>query len=106
MKTIPIACDMSVFSPEERESHIKNTRQLYQSVLSIREVENGYEFAFPGRSEFILGLGEFISNERLCCPFLKFNLLIPPADDPVTMTLSGPEGTKEFLREEFSEIFA
>lgn len=101
----PLVCDMDVFTPTEREDHIQSTAQLYQSVQGIHEVESGYEFVFPNESEIITGLGKFISNERLCCPFLEFTLKITSSNAPISLILRGPEDTQEFLRAEFSEAF-
>jgi len=109
MNSVPLACDMNVFTPVEREAHIHNTRQLYGTVQAIQEIPNGYEFLFPCDSETIAKLAElaeFIANERLCCPFLQFDLKIASNDQSISLMLSGPEGTREFLREEFSEAFA
>ena len=103
--TKPLVCDMGVFTPSEREDHIQSTTQLYQSVQSIHEVENGYEFTFPNESEIIIKLGRFISNEQLCCPFLEFTLKITPNNTPISLLLTGPQGTQEFLRAEFHEAF-
>jgi len=106
MKSVPLACNMKVFTPVEREVHIQITRQLHGTLQAIHEMPNGYEFLFPCSSETIAKLAEFVANERLCCPFLEFELKIAPNDQPISLTLSGPEGTREFLREEFSEAFA
>jgi hypothetical protein len=103
--TTPLVCNMDVFTPAEREDHIQSTTQLYQSVQRINEVENGYEFTFPNESEIIIKLGRFISNEQLCCPFLEFTLKITPNNTPISLLLTGPEGTQEFLRAEFHEAF-
>jgi hypothetical protein len=93
---------MGVFTPAQRESHIQATSDLVQSVQVVREVANGYEFTFPNQSELIIKIAEFISNERLCCPFLKFSLNVFSNDEPVSLTLTGPIGTREFLRAEFN----
>jgi hypothetical protein len=103
--TTPLVCNMDVFTPTEREDHIQSTTQLYQSGQRINEVENGYEFVFPNESEIIIKLGRFISSERLCCPFLEFILKIISNTSPISLILTGPEGTQEFLRAEFSEAF-
>jgi hypothetical protein len=105
---IPIACNMNVFTPEERENHIRASTQLFQTVQDIQEVENGYKFFFPNSSnlENVTQFAEFIYNERRCCPFLEFTLNISPKDSPISLSLTGPEGTKEFLHEEFSEAFS
>jgi hypothetical protein len=105
MNSIPLACNMNVFTPGERENHIHNTLQLFKTVQEIREAENGYEFLFPSKTEMVAKLAEFISNERLCCPFLEFTLQVATENEPIFLILTGPEGTQEFLREEFSEAF-
>ena len=95
------------FTPEERESHIQATTQLFQTVQGIHEAGNGYEFIFPNHgSESITAFAEFISNERRCCPFLEFTLKIPSKNQSISFLLTGPEGTQQFLREEFSEVFS
>lgn len=103
---IPLACNMNVFTPAERELHVQTTHKLLQTLQNIREAESGYEFSFPNEKEMIATVAEFISKERLCCPFLEFALKVPPHNEPISLLLTGPEGTKEFLREEFSEAFA
>ena len=97
---IPLACNMDVFTPEQREAHIQTTMELIPGVQRVQEIENGYEFQFPSETEFISRIAEFISNERLCCPFLEFNLNII-SNHPVSLSLTGPVGTQEFLRAEF-----
>jgi hypothetical protein len=104
---LPIICNMDVFTPVERENHVRNTDQLFRSVQDIREAENGFIFIFPqtNGSENIARFAEFIYNERRCCPFLEFTLKIAPNNKPISLLLTGPEGTPEFLHEEFREAF-
>ena len=101
----PLICNMGVFTPEQRESHIQMTTKLIQAVQDIREVENGFEFSFPNQAEFISGIAEFIWNERLCCPFLGFTLQVNSNQDLVSLRLTGPLGTPEFLLAEFDGAF-
>jgi hypothetical protein len=104
---ILIVCNMNVFTPDERENHIQATTRLFQTVQDIQETENGYRFTFPNSNnpENFTQFAEFIYNERRCCPFLEFTLKISSKDKPISLSLTGPEGTKEFLHEEFSEAF-
>jgi hypothetical protein len=104
----PLICNMSVFTPVERENHIRTTAQLFQTVLDIHEVGDGYEFIFPNSNglENLTRFAEFIFNEGRCCPFLEFTLRIAPNDGSTSLLLTGPEGTQEFLHEEFSEAFS
>jgi hypothetical protein len=98
----PLVCNMGVFTPAQREAHILTTTQLIQAVQSVQEVENGYELSFPNKTEFISKIADFISNERLCCPFLKFTLKVVSNSEPIFLSLTGPIGTQEFLRTEFN----
>jgi len=47
---------------------------------------------------------EFISLERLCCPFLRFSLEVEPEGGPIWLRLTGREGVKAFIREEVGEL--
>ena len=102
---LPLACNMGVFTPAEREAHIQNITELIQVIQSVQEVENGYKFSFPNETEFIAKVAEFISNERLCCPFLGFTLSVNSISEPLSLSLTGPVGTQEFLRAEFDGAF-
>jgi len=101
----PLACNMNVFTPAERENHIQTIGQLFRTMQPVQDAEDGYEFIFSGESAILIQLAEFISKERLCCPFLEFTLKTYPNYENISLLLTGPEGTQEFLREEFSEAF-
>src|SRR5258706_16268065 len=97
-QSTPIVCNMDVFTPLERENHIQTTTQLFQSVQDIYEIENGYEFTFsnPGGSAIITKMGEFISNWRLCCPFLKLMVTMETQPHPISSILFFTQDTQEF----------
>ena len=101
----PLACNMGVFTPAQHEAHIQSTTELIQAVQRVQEVENGYEFTFSNEMEIISKIAEFISNERLCCEFLKFTLNVFSNNEPVSLSLTGPIGTQEFLLAEFNGAF-
>ncbi len=103
--TIPLACNMGVFTPAQREAHILGTTELIQRVENIQEIENGYRFSLPNETDLISKIAEFIANERLCCPFLQFALNVNSSEESISLSLSGPIGTQEFLRAEFSGAF-
>ncbi len=97
----PLVCNMAVLTPAQRESHIRTSTGLIDALQGVQGVENGYELLFPNETKFITQIAEFISNERLCCPFLDFTLKVASDREPVSFTLTGPVGTQEFLRAEF-----
>jgi hypothetical protein len=101
----PLACNMDVFTPAQRENHIQATLELIRALKGVEELENGYQFIFPSETEFITKIADFISNERLCCSFLEFSLNVSSNSEPISLSLTGPEGTQEFLRAEFDGAF-
>ena len=102
-KQSQIACDMSVLSPAQRERHLATSRELFASLKEVRELSNGYEFRVEG-PDIIVQAAEFISLEKLCCPFLHFGIEVEAEGGPVWVRLTGREGIKAFVREEISGL--
>jgi hypothetical protein len=38
-----------------------------------------------------------VAAERRCCSFRRFQITVEPGGAPVTLDITGPEGTREFL---------
>jgi hypothetical protein len=100
----PIACDMSAIEPGLREQHIAASKHLFRAADEVRELSDGYAFRLPAETNVLLKAAEFISLERLCCPFLGFTLEVVPEGGPAWLRLTGREGVKEFIREEVSGL--
>lgn len=100
----PIACDMSVLSPSERQTHLATSRELFSKLQAIKELPDGYEFRLADDPKVIIKLAEFVTLERLCCPFLNFATEIGAERGPMTLRLTGREGVKAFVREEISGL--
>lgn len=66
----------------------------------MSEIENGYEFMFPGEGGMVADIVELVVAERTCCPFLTFEILFEAAGGPVLLRVTGPDGAREFIREE------
>ena len=96
-----LVCNMGVFTPAERDAHIRTTTSLTEAVQAVHECRDGYKFVFPNETKLITQIAEFIARERLCCPFLKFALNVSSDGEPISLALTGPDGTQEFLRFEF-----
>lgn len=94
---LPIACDLTAIYPEKRDHHQQLWRQIQSSVQAMRELPDGYALHLPNDAATILATAEFITLERLCCPFFNFKLEITPASGPVWLHLTGDEGVKDFL---------
>lgn len=100
----PIACDMSVLSPAQRQAHLANSRELFANVQAIKELPDGYQFQLTDDPNAITKVAEFVALEKLCCPFLNFAIEIQAEGRPITVSLTGREGVKEFVREEISGL--
>ena len=100
----PIACDMTAIPPGQRQAHLDTSKELFSRIEEFRELENGYEFRFAGGRDLIVKLGQFISLEKLCCPFLSFVVEVEQESGPVWLRLTGRDGVKAFIREEISGL--
>ena len=101
MNQIPLACDMTALDAMQRERQQILMRHFRASVQETLGLGEGYAFRLQPDAETILRAAEFITIERLCCPFLSFELEVGPAENQVWLRLSGPAGTKQFIEEEF-----
>jgi hypothetical protein len=98
-------CDMLALSSEERQFHQALIGRLFGNlVLETRELADGYAYGFAG--EHYQLVAEFITHERLCCPFLTFGLTVTPERGPVWLHLTAPGDVKPFLTEELGHYIA
>ncbi|TBL80472.1 hypothetical protein EYB31_08665 [Paenibacillus thalictri] len=72
--------------------------ELEMRRLGITELENGYQYAFPGDTETLRLINEWVSMERTCPPFLTFTVIAGNVDEPLLLKLTGHEEAKAFLR--------
>ena len=93
---IPVACCLSDSDLRIRESTL--LAQFKTAVIEREELENGYLFRILGDNKSIALVTELIIAERECCPFLKFEMSLEPAMGPINVRMTGPAGTKEFLK--------
>jgi hypothetical protein len=100
----PFACNMEAIKSDRRQQHIATAGQLFRAVRSIRELPDGYAFHLPDEADTLQLVAEFISLERLCCPFFGFTLEIEPEGGAIWLQLTGREGVKPFIRAEIGEF--
>lgn len=94
-----IACDFTALPEDQRDRHRAVARTLFESVDDVEERPDGYAFLLPATTETISRAGQFISLERLCCPFFRFGLEVEPKHGSARLTLSGREDVKSFLED-------
>ena len=95
-KDFPIACRLTTEELRAREATL--LAQFRSLVVSTEDLANGYAFRVPGDAKSVVVAAELIAAERECCPFLAFEFTADPKMGPMVVRVTGPSGTKEFLR--------
>src|SRR5688572_27773 len=95
-----LACNLKAIPPDQREQHGVLASQLFSAALETVELSDGYAFRLPTQSDVLINAATFIANERLCCPFIHFNLEITPNSGVIWLRLTGGQGVKELLKAE------
>lgn len=97
VKDLPIACALP---PDDlaarREALLPHLGRL---ATSSAEIPGGRRLSFEASSETLETIARTVDAERRCCPFLRFTLAVEPDGGPFVLDVTGPEGTKEFLRD-------
>jgi len=96
----PFMCRLGALDRAQRERYEALGKQLRASIEEVKELPNGYAFRLPAASSTILSVAEWVTFERLCCPFFTFALEIEGDGSPLWLRMTGREGVKEFMRSE------
>jgi len=94
-ENLPVACSLTDSELQQRRKEV--LQQTKAAITGMKETESGFIYQFSSASEQIAALANLITLEHQCCPFLTFRLTVEPGAAPVSLELSGPPGTKEFL---------
>ena len=92
----PRACSLSDLELRRRKATL--LRRFKSAVMATEELRNGYAFRVPGDAKSIAVVTGLIAAERECCRFLTFELMLPPNMGPLIVSVTGPPGTKDFLK--------
>ncbi|SNT39698.1 hypothetical protein SAMN05421640_3762 [Ekhidna lutea] len=92
-----LTCQLTSKELQERRETV--ITEIKKKIVSKTELEFGYIFFFTNSDACIDMLAEFIKTESKCCNFFSFKLELAPSSQ-LSLTLSGPEGTKEFIQME------
>jgi hypothetical protein len=93
---IRVACCLS--DAELRKRVATLLARFESAVIATEELPDGYVFRAPGDKKWMGVVWEAIVAERECCPFLTFELTAQPNMGPVSVRVTGPAGTKDFLK--------
>lgn len=95
LSDVPVACDLTRFNSNQNKKHETLLGELLSRIQSSRELPNGFEFNLLSDSGWYVKLAEWVTLERLCCPFLSFEQGFNQAG--IWLRLTGDENAKRFL---------
>jgi hypothetical protein len=90
----PFICDLTAIDAEQRERHRVAAQHIHSAVQEVREISDGYAFRLPVEPSTVLLAAEFLTLERLCCPFLTLVLEVECERGPLWLKLTGREEVK------------
>jgi hypothetical protein len=93
---LPVMCTLADSEMHERDASL--LARFKSGVIAAEELADGYSFCLAGDGKWLAIVAELIIAERECCRFLKFELLADPQMGPLTVRITGPDGTKAFLK--------
>lgn len=105
--TSPLACDLGVFTPQQRARLRGLAQQVFDACRDAEELPDGYRLRFPtqaseaGGAALALSIAEWITLERLCCPCITFAIEFEEERGPIAVRMTGRSGIKPFLLAEF-----
>ena len=92
---LPIACTLT---PDE----LRRRRDALLPGIIARAsryewLEDGFRFHFAPADGLVPAIAAMIDAERQCCRFLRFSLTAEPGEGSLTLDVTGPAGTADFL---------
>ena len=96
--------DAASAAPEVKDRHREIWEIVERRARGIDELEAGYAIRFPLEDTLFLNLAELITYERLCCPFLQFDLELKSGAEEVSLRFTGGDGVKEYLITELAPL--
>jgi hypothetical protein len=101
MADAPVACSLSTDELGARRTQL--LPGLAAEATRIDELADGYRLTFAPTSGALETIARVFDAERHCCRFLRFQLVVEQDGGPITLDVTGPTGTREFLGELLGE---
>jgi hypothetical protein len=92
---VPIVCSLDARDLAARLVSLRE--DIFRDAAAIERLPDGLRCRFNAGEDVLKRLGAFIDAERQCCRFLRFALTAEPDVGCVTLDMTGPPGSAEFL---------
>ena len=98
MADAPIVCSLSTDELGARRAQL--LPGLVATAERIDDLIDGYRLTFAPTPGVLETIAHVIDAERQCCRFLRFQISVEDTA-PITLDVTGPTGTREFLEQLF-----
>ena len=95
MADLPVVCTLTPDALEARKQGLLSA--LLRRSAGREPLADGLRLRFEPSSDALSSIVRAVDAERRCCRFLRFTIAIEPDEGPVTVDLTGPPGTREFV---------
>jgi len=95
------ACDMTAMTGVQRARHHELAKRLRPAVVATEELVDGYALRFEMAPELLMALAEFVTFERLCCPWLTLAVEAERSGGALRLRMTAGAEAKPSIRAEF-----
>ena len=92
---------MKAISAAERPRYNNLVKRIRRAIRDRSEILDGYAFKMDSKAVTLLEAAEWVSMERLCCPFLTLQLAASSNQADWLLTLTGQTGVRQLIAAEF-----
>ena len=94
---VSIACALTSAELQSRGAEL--LPGLVARAVGRVPVANGVRWSFASTEGLLAELARVIDAERQCCRFLGFAVAAEPDGGPISLKVTGPPGTAQFLEQ-------
>ncbi len=94
---VSIACTLTSAELQSRGAEL--LPRLVARAVGRVPVTDGFRWAFTPTEGLLAELARVIDAERQCCRFLRFTVAAEPDGGPISLEVTGPPGTAQFLEQ-------
>jgi hypothetical protein len=95
MPDLPIVCTLTPDALRARREGLLT--ELLRRSTGHELLPDGFRLRFAPSGETLATIARAVEAERHCCRFLRFTVTVAPDEGPLTLDLTGPHGTREFV---------
>ena len=95
MADLPIACTLTPDALRARRDGL--LADLLRRAEHQELIDEGLRVRFAPDDGALATIAQVVDAERRCCRFLRFVITVEPDGGAMSLELSGPAGTREFL---------